>query len=127
MGERMTRARTAVAMLIALASAVAPASALAEGDRCPHANDRPGKAEPKALEAATLCLLSAEREARGLRPLASRGLLRAAALDHSREMVAQHYFAHRTQAGRTLIARLTTVRYLSDQLRWVVAENLAWG
>jgi len=74
---------------------------------------------------ATLCLLNAERTARHLRRLIADGRLGSIALDHSRDMVRRHYFAHLGPGGENWLARMG--RLYHGRQRWQVGENLAWG
>lgn len=114
--------RQLLPLLLLAAAAIAPASASA-AEACPGANDRPsGGAD---LRAATVCLVNAERTARGLDPLTSNPQLSAAAMGWSARMVAEGFFAHET-ADSTLTDRVTATGYLPAQ-KWRVGENLAWG
>jgi uncharacterized protein YkwD len=107
------------AIVVAL---VCPTAAAAS---CPQEGVDPSVAAPSVMEQATLCLLNAERVARGLHRLSSDERLRALARAHSRDMVARHYFAHRSPAGADYIARLATM--CKGRPSWMVGENLAWG
>ena len=77
------------------------------------------------LEHATLCLLNAERTSHGLHRMGTDGRFRRVALDHSRDMVARHYFAHRGPGGRDFLASMA--KFYAPQTRWLVGENLGWG
>lgn len=79
------------------------------------------------VETATLCLLNAERMSRGLTALRTNGRLRNAALAHSRDMVANHYFAHDDQSGGGPEDRIAHAGYLPRYGPWVIGENIAWG
>ncbi|HEX6714737.1 MAG TPA: CAP domain-containing protein [Thermoleophilaceae bacterium] len=75
---------------------------------------------------ATLCLLNRERTRRGLPALRENGLLSAASLEHSQDMVRRRYFEHTTPDGQTVGDRLRTIGYA----RGVTAsagENIAFG
>jgi hypothetical protein len=111
--------------LLALALA-APAPARAAD--CPGADATPAAQGPGPAGAATLCLLNAERAARGLRPLARQDNLTWASQGYSDLMVGRAFFAHETPEGVDLVARLTVARYLGAGVEdWYVGENLAWG
>jgi uncharacterized protein YkwD len=79
------------------------------------------------IRTATLCLLNAERRARGLRALRHNADLASAALVHARDMVRRKYFSHTSPSGRTFVSRIRATGYLSGVSRWTVGENLAWG
>src|SRR5919198_2906135 len=66
--------------------------------------------------------------AHGLAPLGENARLTQASQAYSELMVQQGFFAHDTPDGVDLIARLTDVGYLNDDLQeWAAGENLAWG
>ena len=94
---------------------------------CPGAREVPSAATVSGAQAATLCLVNNERLTRGLRALRANARLTQAARDHSADMVTNHYFAHRSPSGRTLISRITRRGYLSDARGWMVGENIACG
>src|SRR5438067_1032411 len=81
------------------------------------------------VRAATLCLLNAERAARGLAPLRLNPQLAQAALVHSRDMVARSYFAHDAPPtpASTFVDRIRAAGYLRTGAGWTIGENLAWG
>jgi hypothetical protein len=109
--------------LLALALA-APAHAV----DCPGADATPAAQGPGPTGAATVCLLNAERAARGLRPLAPQDNLTWASQGFADLMVGRAFFAHETPEGVDLVARLNAARYLGAGVDdWVVGENLAWG
>ena len=74
-----------------------------------------------------LCLLNAERRARGLSALRLNARLTRASVSHSADMVANRYFAHDARNGRSMGDRLRAVRYVSPTKRFMIGENLAWG
>jgi uncharacterized protein YkwD len=76
---------------------------------------------------ATLCLVNAERRARGLRRLRSNRRLDRAALAHVRDMVSRGFFAHDSPSGATVGDRIRRTGYLAGSVAWTVGENLAWG
>jgi uncharacterized protein YkwD len=80
-----------------------------------------------AVNATTLCLLNAERTARGLRPLRLDPCLSRAALRHSRDMIANRYFAHESRSGAGFSARIARTGWMSGRSGWSVGENIAWG
>jgi uncharacterized protein YkwD len=75
----------------------------------------------------TLCLINAERRARGLRRLKLSRRLSRAARRHSRDMVHRRYFSHWSLSGRTFVDRIRRTGYLRLARRWFVGENIAWG
>jgi uncharacterized protein YkwD len=87
----------------------------------------PGQAAVEDLRAATLCLMNAERTARGLGRLQSEPLLGRVAAGYARQMVRGQFFDHTSPAGSTMLARIKATSYLRDVTSWSVGENLAWG
>ena len=92
--------------------------------RCPGSQLGAERVASDAGRAAVLCLLNAEREAQGLRPLLEDGRLHAAALAHARDMAKRNYFAHRSPDGTSPQQRAEAAGY---RARTVGGENLAWG
>jgi uncharacterized protein YkwD len=87
----------------------------------------PTQLTSEARQATTLCLLNAERTARGLTALRIDRRLTRTALAHSRDMVENGYFAHESQSGTTFDARIARTGWMRGRSRWGVGENLAWG
>ena len=75
-------------------------------------------------EAATLCLLNAERAERDLRPLRRRRVLDAAAEAHARDMAEHGFFAHEAPDGSRPHERILRAGYRRARL---TGENLAKG
>jgi uncharacterized protein YkwD len=94
---------------------------------CSGTNLTPTGDNLTAVRKATLCLINAERKARGLVALRLNSNLATAAIRHSRDMVKKKYFAHTTPSGVTFDQRIRNAGYMSGYTRWTVGENLAWG
>src|SRR3954464_9117457 len=107
--HRLAMSAFACAALAILPAAAARADAPSD---CAGADLTPNAADMPQVEAATLCLLNAERTSRGLAALRGIDRLRNAALGHSRDMVANHYFAHEDQSGRGPEDRIAHAGYL---------------
>jgi uncharacterized protein YkwD len=120
-------ARIAATLLLtaSVLSFQAPVSQAATS--CQGAGALPKHTNFGRIQHATLCLINVQRRAHGLPPLHSNLLLRLAAMRHSREMVAQHYFAHDSRDGSSFIARIRQTGYLLRSRSWSAGENLAWG
>src|ERR671914_93274 len=113
---------------IAVVGAMLVAAPSAMGARaCEAANATPAKAAMRTMVRATLCVLNAQRERHGLRPLKLNKRLSKAARRHARDMVRRGYFAHDSLGGGTFVDRIRRSGYLNDAHRWTVGENLAWG
>jgi uncharacterized protein YkwD len=93
---------------------------------CGHARDRPAE-DLGAAERATLCLLNAERRAKGLRPLRRDPLLRVAALRQSRDMVRRRFFEHVNPDGLDHHDRILRAGYRVGTGAFATGENLATG
>ena len=79
-----------------------------------------------APDDATLCLINAERRARGRHALAVDPRLALAARRYSADMVARSFFSHVAPDGATLADRLRRSGYLGA-CSWRAGEALAWG
>jgi uncharacterized protein YkwD len=93
---------------------------------CAHAKDEPRDGMREA-ERATLCLLNAERRAKGLRPLRPDARLRRAALRHSEDMVEREFFEHENPDGVDPHTRIAQVGYGLGEREVATGENLATG
>jgi uncharacterized protein YkwD len=112
--------------VLALAAlAVAPAAARA--GTCPDADALPGQVAQARLRGATLCLMNAERAARGLGRLRANAALSRAAGAYARQMVRRHFFDHRSPGGSTMMSRIRSTAYVRGAALLTVGENLAWG
>jgi uncharacterized protein YkwD len=110
----------------ASASSVA-ARARAASERCSFADTPPGQAAPQDAQDATLCLMNAQRTARGLGRLRAQPALAAVATRYARQMVRQRFFDHTSPSGSTMVSRIKSTTYLHDVASWRLGENLAWG
>ena len=101
---------------------------LAEGtESCGAAKAIPDPSTLPEARQAVLCLINAERTARGLRRLRLNRRLDAASLGHSQDMVRNRYFAHDTPNGVSMTDRLVRARYVRRTFAFTIGENLAWG
>jgi uncharacterized protein YkwD len=80
-----------------------------------------------SMRASTLCLINAERTARGLRALHVDPRLGSAARRHSQDMVAKRYFAHDSRSGARFSARIARTGWMNGRGAWSVGENIGWG
>ena len=119
----MRRLPTLLAVLV-VAALAAPSAALAD---CPGADARPAADNLPQMAQATLCLLNAERSAKGLPAVSEQAQLSKASADYSALMVKEQFFAHVSPKGSELTDRLTGVGYLGNPGAWIVGENIAWG
>lgn len=108
----------------ALMAGVATAGSAAP-NACDAADDVPTAATLDVAEAATVCLVNAERATAGLPPLAATDALRHPATSFADEMVAEQTFAHTLADGRTLEDRLAG--YTNAMASWSLGENIGWG
>lgn len=113
--------------VVVTAAAVAVGfSSSAHAAPCVSADVLPGSA-PGQARSATLCLLNAERTARGLGKLRPHRRLAIAAARHTRDMVRRQYFAHDSLNGRSFDDRIQATGYFNSANGWTAGENLAWG
>jgi uncharacterized protein YkwD len=137
MGSMTARSRHSVLAMFSVLAFAAPATASADAGsaararaasvRCADADALPGQAAGDDLRAATLCLMNAERTARGLGPLQAEPVLDRVAASYARQMVRGRFFDHTSPGGSTMMARIKGTSYLRDVSSWSVGENLAWG
>lgn len=115
-----------VAVLAAAAFAAWPRESHPHTDPCGPVNQQPQAIGVQAAGQVTLCLVNRERTERGLPPLAENGVLDAASLEHSQDMVHINYFEHTSVDGRTVAERLHAAGYQRG-VRASGGENIAYG
>ena len=94
---------------------------------CQDADIDPTPANLAHVSDVIFCLMNAMRENNGLPDLRQQDQLASASVEHSQDMVDHKYFAHDSQDGRDVVARLEQAAYIPKDGEWVVGENLAWG
>jgi len=112
------------------AGAESPAATVAAvlATPCQNTELMPEAGNLALIQAAVLCLINTERAQHGEAPLARNRQLEEAAEGHSRELIADNYFAHVSPSGVTPVARIRETGYIpSTQVGYVIGENLAWG
>ena len=97
---------------------------VAGGVACSSTSANPAPSNVRALNAAILCLLNAERAAKGLPALHSNGKLAKAAHAWAGRMVAKRFFAHES-GHSTPLSRIKKTGYVRGT--WQIGENIAWG
>jgi uncharacterized protein YkwD len=123
--------RAALALVSGLTVALAvvalwPRDSHTRSDPCGAIGAKPSRIGLVAAGEATVCLLNRERAQRGLPALRENGLLAAAALEHSRDMVQRRYFEHTSPDGRSVGDRLRAIGY-SRGVSASAGENIAYG
>jgi uncharacterized protein YkwD len=101
--------------------------ALGAEANCADADVQPTANNLSHVSAVIFCLMNAMRENAGVPDLKQQADLAKASVDHSQDMVDNKYFAHDSQDGRDVVARLRQVLYIPKAGDWVIGENLAWG
>ena len=79
------------------------------------------------LESGVLVDINAFRRAHHLAPLRLNAKLDAAAMQHTREMAADGYFAHESHDGARFWKRIQSFYGSSPWRYWSVGENLLWS
>jgi uncharacterized protein YkwD len=97
------------------------------GRACANPGRPPAKMTMHALRSSVLCLVNRLRVRHDLPPLHFNHDLRASATNHSRDMVANHYFAHDGSHGSTMTQRVTRSGYLARSSGYVIGENIGGG
>jgi uncharacterized protein YkwD len=118
----------AAILLFAPAAAAAPSTTHARtaAADCPGSDLVPTAENLGAVRAAIVCLHSAIRAERGMRPLGENSSLLRAAVAHSADMVSQRYFEHTGPSGTTMRDRLFGT-YVRRSQAWTLGENIAWA
>jgi uncharacterized protein YkwD len=119
--------RGAICWGLAAASLLAIAVAPAGAATCPHGDDVVAGLSSADRRAALLCVIGAERGARGLAPVRENRLLTLAAQRHADDMVARGYFAHVTPGGATLANRVGVTGYMRGWPAWELGEAISWA
>jgi uncharacterized protein YkwD len=101
--------------------------ALGAEDNCADQDLQPTTDNLPQVGDAIFCLMNAMRANAGVPALKLQDLLTQASIGHSQDMVANKYFAHDSQDGRDVVARLNAVHYIPTSGDWVIGENLVWG
>ena len=102
----------------------AEANGVAGTVACASTTANPASNNLSTMSAAILCLLNAERAAKGLPALHSNGALARAAKGWAKVMVSRPIFAH--ESGRsTVLSRIKRTGYVRGS--WSLGENIAWG
>src|SRR3954452_10036582 len=96
------------------------------GDACNDRDITPADGNLAQLNDAILCLVNGERTDAGLATVAANSELSQAADGMCQQMVSEHFFAHETPDGKTVVDRVQPTGYISGN-DWVVGENLGWG
>ena len=117
----------AIHLGLAAASLLVLAVGPARAATCPHGDDIAARLSSADQRAAMLCVLAAERGARGLAPVRESRLLTLAAQRHADDMVARHYFSHVTPGASTLAERVRATGYLRGWPSWQLGEAIAWA
>jgi uncharacterized protein YkwD len=94
---------------------------------CANADLVPAASNLRQVRAAILCLHNQVRGAHGRATVRENRALDAAALGHSDDMVARHYFDHTAPDGGTFVQRILAAGFARRNQAWTIGENLAWG
>jgi len=92
----------------------------------PHAPSAPAQ-QPVLTPGAVLVAINDVRARRSLPPLRISPALAAAAMQHSREMGARGYFAHKSFDGTSFWRRIARYYGSDGYHSWSVGENLLWS
>ena len=94
---------------------------------CEDRDLRPTEDNIAAVEAATLCLVNAERRHRDVAELEDNDALTTSARRKSRHMVERRYFAHVGPDDRDVRDWVEGTGYISGVGSFVLGENLGWA
>jgi cysteine-rich secretory family protein len=113
----------ALALLLCGLNAAGATAATADG--CAGAHLVPTATNVARIQAATLCLIDAQRRAHGLRPLRQNADLQSAAQAHAAQMVTRDYFNHVGPGGDSPLQRAIATGYASRSGIRDLGENIA--
>jgi uncharacterized protein YkwD len=119
--------RDALGKGLATALLVLVAAPAASAATCPHDADLATALSLQDRRAALLCVIDAERAARGLPAVRESAQLTQAAQGHADDMVTRRFFAHVTPGGSTLGDRVRATGYLRRRSDWELGEAIAWA
>jgi uncharacterized protein YkwD len=119
--------RDAICAGVAAASLLLLAAAPAVASPCPHGDDVATALPPADRRAALLCVVDAERGARGLPAVRESAQLTVAAQRHADDMVVRQFFDHVSPGGTTLAERVLATGYIRNRSRWELGEAIAWA
>ncbi len=119
--------RNRLAAALACGAIAALATAAPAAASCPDADTYASQQGTAQLEESLRCLINERRATEGLAPVRPEARLRAAAQNHSDDMVSSGYFAHDTPSGVSFIDRIVATGYTRHASSWLVGENLVWG
>jgi uncharacterized protein YkwD len=126
--RRLRRSRgLLVAALIATALCAGPADGAAPATGCEDTTEAAASAPEPDVRAAVRCLVNAVRADHGLPRLRPSAELNRAADAHSADMVARHYFEHRSPEGASVADRARQAGYLGRARDWELGEDIGWG
>ena len=94
---------------------------------CPHGDDVATALSSADRRTALLCVIGAERGARGLPAVRESPQLTLAAQRHADDMVARRFFGHVTPGGSTLAERVYATGYTRNRRTWELGEAIAWA
>ncbi len=117
--------RFTVTSLLAVATAAAAPGAAGAAE-CTGADTAPAQLGAGANHV-TLCLLNRERRSHGLRAFKLDRKLSRAAVGHSVDMVANHYFDHNCRSGANFSHRIRQAGWMNGRRSWTIGENIGWG
>jgi uncharacterized protein YkwD len=115
--------RFCIAFTATAALALSPAGASAQD--CAGA-DAAAYPNPGGSADVVVCLINRERAAQGLHLLSVSPALNRAAVEHSRDMVANHFLAHTSPWRGSLLTRVRTTGWLRRTTSYHLGENLGY-
>ena len=104
-----------------------PAGRAAAPTSCRGAGQAPRQLSPHGLRSSVLCLVNRFRSHYALAPLRFNRDLRISATNHSKDMVANGYFAHDGSHGSTMEQRVARSGYLARTSGFAIGENIGGG
>lgn len=114
-------------VVIALLAPQAASATTTPATGCANADVLPTAANVEQVRSATLCLINAQRSARGLRKLRDQSTLERVATSYAAQMGREQFFDHVSPSGSTVLTRIKATTYLRHVRDWTAGENIAWG
>ena len=115
------------AVLVAALMGAGPSTASADDAGCALGDQPVSRLTEVGAGFVAICLVNAERTARGLEPLAFSRRLALAGDAYAQAMIAGRFFSHDGSAGDSPADRVLAQDYVPGEGQWQIGETLAWG
>jgi len=129
LGSSIALALTALTVSVfSIGPAGQPALAeAAQRGGCSHTKAVPGRAAPRKLRRAVVCLIKKRRQAHNAGRASANAKLARASVKHSRKMTRSRCFSHQCGGEDPLGERIRRTGYMRNARAWSYGEVIGWG